>query len=165
MSEILVSKYISDCAKNGIDNPDAIIEVAKKDFAKIEAVLLEQQRIAAELRPKKATLIAVLRAFGAELPGKTIKKIEPIISDNTSSSDLNEHQKELVIDFCNILESKLNNKISVSARDMMEALNISIENDHVIYSMIKWLGMEGIIKRQDGFIIQGDKWNSRPKTA
>lgn len=163
MNDLSVGKYIAQCAASGIQQPDDIIKKASKDFESIEKTLHEQEIVASRLRPEKAMLVQVLRTFGAELPRNNKKVITPVITDEVTEDTLDETQSLLVKQFCEFLEKSFKENRPVTARDIMEGLNIKLENDVVVYSMIKWLGLRGIIKRNGGEIIAGDSWEKRPQ--
>lgn len=167
MSELNVCKYIAECSKQGVSSPDQIINQAKIDFAQIEITLREQEKIAAALRPRKALLTQVLKTFGADIPSKPVRKIIPIIPDSATIANLNDEQKKIVIKFCDFLELEFSSEREITAHSMMTGLNIKVENDYELYTTIKWLGMEKIIRRDvknPSLFIKGDNWNSRPKS-
>lgn len=167
MSELNVCKYIAECSKQGVSSPDQIVNQAKLDFAKIETTLREQEKIAAALRPRKLLLTQVLKTFGAEPASKIVRKIIPIIPDSATIDKLNDEQKKIVIKFCDFLELEFSNNRDVTAHSMMAGLDIKVENDYELYTTIKWLGMEKIIRRDSknpSLFIRGDNWNSRPKS-
>lgn len=161
-TDLNVSRYIQNCAKEGVSFPDDIVKRAQTEYSDLEDEIKLLERKVADLRPKKALLQQVFKTFAVDMPTKSVRPVA-IIADVTTPEELDETQLDLVVQFCEFLEPFFNDKKDVTAPDVRDGLKIKLENDTIVYSMIKWLGINGFIQRRNGiYLAPGDNWITRP---
>lgn len=156
MSEEFVSQYIQESTQMGIGLRSDICKRALERIKEIDSVIAEADR----LRPEKANLMGVLKALNYESPRPSRRAPAFIIHEETTQDDLSPEDLERCLTICDLLEEKG----QFFPRDAMLACGISVENDALVNSLIKWLFQGGVISRSttDGAIIKGVKWSNRP---
>lgn len=153
-----VSIFIRDCAKKGINTPEAIADAARSRIGAIDEVIFQADK----LRPEKQTMQSVIRTFGFELP-KPSRKPTPLISEDTTQENLSPKALDLILKICEILGEKG----SASNREIMNHCGITIEKDFEAYAALKWLSRNGIATRSkdSNNYTKGSQWDFRPKQA
>jgi len=155
MSEEVISKFIVDCASRGVSQPEGIRQAALVKIKEIDEILAEADK----LRRDRSNMIAVIRAFGFEMP-KTSKRIVSILSEETSEDELDQISLTHAIQICKYLENKTE---AVTPRELMVEFGVTADKDYEIYSVIKWLCATGICNRtKTGGLVQGPQWKSHP---
>lgn len=153
MSEEVISQFIVECAAQGINQPDGIRQAALVKIKKIDEVLAEADK----LRRDRSNMVAVIKAFGFEMP-KASRRVVPI-SEETTEEELDACSLAHAIQICDYL----GNHESATPRELMTEFGITPEKDFEIYSVIKWLSATGVCGRtKTGALIKGPCWESRP---
>lgn len=152
--EVQISKFIADCAAQGINQPDEIKQAAINKIQEIDVQLLAADK----LRPVRAQMLSVIRSFGFEVP-KGARKI-PVISEEATQDELDIKSLGYVLQVCKYIEE--NN--TAQPRDLMTVCGVTTGNDFEVYSVIKWLCASGICCRteSDRALGRGPNWESRP---
>jgi hypothetical protein len=154
MSEEVISQFIVDCASRGITQPDGIRQEALAKIKSIDELLAEADK----LRPIRSNMVNVIRSFGFDIP-KHNRRIIPVLAADVSAAELNPFELSQVIQICNYLEDKE----SVTPRELMTQFGILPEKDYEIYTLVKWLCAGGYCSRiGSGALIKGENWSNRP---
>ena len=123
---------------------------------KLKEIDKELDRADKVLRPERQKIIKVINSLGINEPKP--KKVTRI-KENATVADLSEQDRNIAIQMCQYIESNAN----VTARDLMKHCQISADNDHIVYTIVKWLCSSGYCARNtNNEIIPGPEWNKRP---
>lgn len=141
-----VSSFIFECSKKGLSSASEISEAAILKIKEIDAILAEADR----LRPVKTNLLSVVKSFGGEEP----KIRKRIISDLTR-----DELDETSLSILNRIFLFLEKKNSTTPRELMNAFGITSDRDAEVYSVIKWMCMNGYCTRnKQGDLLKGPNW-------
>lgn len=157
MSEEVISKFIVDCAAQGITQPEGIKQAALSKIKKIDEILLEADK----LRRDRSNMVAVIKSFGFDMP-KNPRKVAPILSEETTEDQLDAATLQYAIKICNYLE-KHEDCDAITPRELMDEFGITADRDYEVYTVIKWLSATGICARiKSGALTKGPRWENRP---
>lgn len=156
MSEEVISKFIVECAAQGITQPDGIRQAALTNIKKIDEILAEADK----LRRDRSNMVSVIRSFGFEMP-KATKRVVSVLSEETTEDQLDPTSLSHAIQICDYLEEHEDSQ-SITPRELMVELGVTTDKDYEIYSVIKWLCAIGVCNRKAGALIKGPKWEDRP---
>ena len=145
-----MADFILQCVKQGKNSVLDICKCAEKEAEQIE---LEIKRIES-LQIKRSKLNNIVRQFKGYHSKDKIIKIDDYPADS-----LTPNMSEMCIKICDYLAE--NNQ--TTPRELMDNV-ASVDDNFVVYSSIKLLTDNGIIKRSglERNIIAGDNWKNRP---
>jgi hypothetical protein len=151
MSEFIAS-FMRSCISTGVNTPNDMCSSAEKRIKEIENELRKIE----VLRLEQNNLRTVIR----QLSGKTEQTVQPI--DIFASDDKLTNDNRIV---CESICNKIEEEKTLTARQLTEY--IGYESQNIVYSLIKILAENKIIKRQENnksvFYIIGENWNTREK--
>lgn len=157
MSEEVISKFIIECAAQGINQPEGIRQAALAKIKKIDEILAEADK----LRRDRSNMVAVIRSFGFEMP-KASKRVVSNLSEETTEDELDPTSLNHAVQICKYLDEHEGSE-SITPRELMSEFGVTADKDYEIYSVIKWLCATGVCDRtKTGGLIQGPRWDERP---
>ncbi len=157
MSEEIISKFIVDCAAQGITQPEGIKQAALNKIKKIDEILSEADK----LRRDRSNMVAVIKSFGFDMP-KSARRVAPILSEETTEDQLDTATLQYAIKICSYLEEN-EDCDAITPRELMDEFGITADRDYEVYTVIKWLSATGICTRtKSGALTKGPKWENRP---
>lgn len=157
MSEEVISKFIVECASQGITQPEGIKQAALNKIKKIDEILLEADK----LRRDRSNMVSVIKSFGFEMP-KTNRRVVPILSEETTEDQLDTATLQYAIKICDYLENHEGCE-AITPRELMGEFGITADKDYEVYTVIKWLSATGICARtKAGALVKGPRWEHRP---
>lgn len=150
MNGEFLSSFLSDCISKGMNSTTDICSYLEKQ---IEDFDLQISRLE-EFKNRQSKLRAVLKQLG----GLKHRDDEPekVIRDfSIPAEKLNEKFKGLCDNICEFLNK---NSDGILPSDIMNNIS-SIEDNHNVYSAIKWLVEHNVVKRDvNRKIVKGEGW-------
>ncbi len=139
--------FIKDCVKRGIVNSNDICKLAEDKIKNIEQEILKIENLKSE-QVKYRMIIKQLCRHVTDTSAGTF-------NFNISFSEMSDYNKDLCIKICKFI----NDKQKTNPREIMDSV-ASVEENIIVYSMIKWLTDKNIINRtgSDRIIEKGNEW-------
>jgi uncharacterized protein YecE (DUF72 family) len=146
-----LADFILDCVNN---NKKTVLDICEMANTKIRDIETEINKIE-QLRVEQNKYKNIIKQLS---PNRTKNKEVSALLNIDSSAPITPYIKELCFRICNFV----NEKTQTDPRSIMDGV-ANIEENFAVYSAIKWLNDQGIIKRigPDRLITAGDNWNNR----
>jgi len=150
-SNQFLADFILECVNSGKNTISNICEAANTKIRDIESEINKIEQLRVE-QNKYKNIVKQLS------PNRSKNKEATALLDVDSSAPITPYIKELCFRICNFVEEKK----QTDPRSIMDGV-ANIEENFAVYTSIKWLNDQGIIKRTgpDRLIMAGDNWANR----
>lgn len=156
MFENYLTKFISECVKNGQNTTAEMCKKAKTEIDEINKEIDGNMQEIDKLRQKKTNLYSVIKQLGGDndCSGKEYKNVDFSIPEDKLAKDY----KILCADICKLVD-KTSDGLLIS--EIIDKLSFLEDNEKVYFAIKRLAGQSIIDRREDLRIVKGENWKDK----